>query len=105
MNSFERSSLLDMGAPFVEDDASFMPLAIRTNHGVIHIDLGAKGPETTFITGGVVLDDPLATPILATLPPLIRRTPDTEQAVPSFLENIETVWRGKLSFPLAPETV
>jgi len=61
--------------------------------GVIHLELGTKGPETTFITGGFVLDDPLATPILATLPPLIRMTPDTEDAVPSFLENIQFITR------------
>ncbi|MDI1476792.1 AraC family transcriptional regulator [Polyangium sp. y55x31] len=67
--------------------------ATHATHGVIHIDLGAKGPETTFITGGFVLDDPLATPILAALPPLIRMTPDAEQAVPSFLENIQFITR------------
>ncbi|KYF68797.1 hypothetical protein BE11_03040, partial [Sorangium cellulosum] len=65
----------------------------HATHGVIHIDLGAKGPETTFITGGFVLDDPLATPILAALPPLIRMTPDAEPAVPSFLENIQFITR------------
>ncbi|WP_437877442.1 AraC family transcriptional regulator [Sorangium sp. So ce513] len=65
----------------------------HSTHGVIHIELGAKGPETTFITGAFVLDDPLATPILAALPPLIRLTPDTEQGVPSFLENIQFITR------------
>jgi AraC-like DNA-binding protein len=61
--------------------------------GVIHIDIGTTGPETTFITGGFLLDDPLATPLLAALPPLIRMTPETEQAVPSFLENIQFITR------------
>ncbi|MBZ5715924.1 AraC family transcriptional regulator [Nannocystis pusilla] len=65
----------------------------RPTHGVIHIDLGLKGPETNFITGAFVLDDPLATPILAALPPLIRMTPDAEQAVPSFLDNIQFITR------------
>jgi hypothetical protein len=41
--------------------------ATHPTHSVIHIDLGARGPETTFITGAFVLDDPLATPILATI--------------------------------------
>ena len=61
--------------------------------GVIRIDLGATGPETALITGAFVLDDPLATPLLTALPPLIRLTPDTEQAVPSFLENIQFIAR------------
>ncbi|WP_081426452.1 AraC family transcriptional regulator [Sorangium cellulosum] len=73
--------------------AELVRCATHSTHGVSHIDLGAKGPETTFITGGFVLDDPVATPILATLPPLIRMTPDTEQAVPSFLENIQFITR------------
>src|SRR5512133_582757 len=59
--------------------------AARPNSTVMHIDIGTKGPETTFITGAFVLDDPLARRILAALPPLIRMTPDAEQAVPSFL--------------------
>lgn len=61
--------------------------------GAIHIDIGAKGHETTIITGAFVLDDPIATPLLAALPPLIRLTPDMEQAVPSFLENIQFIAR------------
>lgn len=61
--------------------------------GVIHMGLGTKGPETTFITGAFVLDDPLATPILSTLPPLIRMQPEAEAAVPSFAENIEFIAR------------
>ncbi|WP_437973843.1 AraC family transcriptional regulator [Sorangium sp. So ce295] len=73
--------------------AELVRCAPDPTHDVIHIDLGTKGPETTFITGGFVLDDPLATPILATLPPLIRMTPDAEQAVPSFLENIQFITR------------
>ncbi|WP_437642573.1 cupin domain-containing protein [Sorangium sp. So ce854] len=76
--------------PELPRDRAMLPHA---THGVIHIDLGAKGPETTFITGGFVLDDPLATPILAALPPLIRMTPDAEPAVPSFLENIQFITR------------
>lgn len=58
---------------------------------VAHVKLGGNGAETTFITGGFVLDDPLAAPLLATLPAVIRMTPDTELAVPSFLENIRFI--------------
>jgi AraC-like DNA-binding protein len=58
---------------------------------VMHIDVGGKGRETTFITGAFVLDDPLARPILATLPPVMRMTPDGEHTVPSFLENIRFI--------------
>lgn len=67
--------------------------AERPDSNVMRVDVGAKGPETTFITGAFVLDDPLATPILATLPPLIRMTPDAEHGVPSFLENIQFIAR------------
>jgi len=65
--------------------------AERPDSIVMHIDIGARGPETTFITGAFVLDDPLAKPILAALPPVIRMTPDGEHAVPSFIENIRFI--------------
>jgi AraC-like DNA-binding protein len=67
--------------------------ATQTVPGVIHLGIGTTGAETTFITGAFVLDDPLAAPLLAALPPLIRLTPDTEQAVPSFVENIQFIAR------------
>jgi AraC-like DNA-binding protein len=59
----------------------------------MQLEVGTKGPETTFITGAFVLDDPLARQILAALPPLIRMTPDAQQGVPSFLENIQFITR------------
>ncbi len=66
----------------------------RPNAAVTHVEIGARtGPETTIITGVFVLDDPLARRILEALPPLIRMTPDAEQAVPSFLQNIQFVTR------------
>jgi AraC-like DNA-binding protein len=65
--------------------------AARPDSIVMHIDVGAQGPETTFITGAFVLDDPLAKPILATLPPAIRMTPGNDTGVPSFLENIRFI--------------
>lgn len=61
--------------------------------GVLHMNLGSDGAETTLLTGAFVIDDPVATPILATLPPLIRMSPDTEHAVPSFLENVQFIAR------------
>ena len=67
--------------------------ATEPTPGVLHMNLGTKGAETTFLSGAFVIDDPLATPNLATLPPLIRMNPDTEQAVPSFLENIQFITR------------
>jgi AraC-like DNA-binding protein len=67
--------------------------AERPDSNVMRVEVGTKGAETTFITGAFVLDDPLATPILATLPPLIRMTPDAEHAVPSFIENIQFIAR------------
>lgn len=60
---------------------------------VLQLDVGAKGPETSFVTGCFVLDDPLAREILAVLPPIIRMRPDAEQGVPSFLENIRFITR------------
>jgi AraC-like DNA-binding protein len=59
----------------------------------MQLEIGTKGPETTFITGAFVLDDPLARPIVATLPPLIRMRPEEEQGVPSFLENLRFITR------------
>ena len=65
----------------------------RPSRAVMVVEAGATGPETTFITGGFVLDDPLARPVLATLPPLIRMRPDEEHGGPSFLENIQFITR------------
>lgn len=60
---------------------------------VMQLEVGAKGPETSFVTGCFVLDDPLVQRILAVLPPLIRMRPDEEQGGPSFLENIQFITR------------
>ena len=60
---------------------------------VMQLELGARGPETSFVTACFVLDDPLARQILAVLPPVIRMTPDAEQGVPSFAENIQFITR------------
>lgn len=77
----------------VESFEELTQCAAQPDSNVMRIDIGGrKGPESTFITGAFTLDDPLASPILATLPPLIRMTPDTE-AVPSFMENIEFITR------------
>jgi AraC-like DNA-binding protein len=60
---------------------------------IMQLEVGAKGPETTFVTGAFVLDDPLARQILAVLPPVIRMRPEVEQGVPSFLENLQFISR------------
>jgi AraC-like DNA-binding protein len=60
---------------------------------VMHLEVGAKGPETNFVTGAFLLDDPLARQILAVLPPVIRMRPEVEHGVPSFLENIQFITR------------
>jgi AraC-like DNA-binding protein len=60
---------------------------------VMQLAVGAKGPETNFVTGAFVLDDPLARQILAVLPPVIRMRPEVEQGGPSFLENIQFITR------------
>jgi AraC-like DNA-binding protein len=60
---------------------------------VMRLEVGAKGPETNFLTACFVLDDPLARQIIAVLPPVIRMTPESEQGGPSFLENIQFITR------------
>ena len=60
---------------------------------IMQLEVGAKGPETSFVTGAFVLEDPLARQILAVLPPVIRMRPEVEQGVPSFLENIQFITR------------
>jgi len=60
---------------------------------VMQLEVGARGPETSFVTACFVLDDPLARQILAVLPPVIRMTPEAEQGGPSFLENIQFITR------------
>jgi AraC-like DNA-binding protein len=60
---------------------------------VMQLEVGASGPETSFVTACFVLDDPLARQILAVLPPVIRMTPESEQGVPSFAENIQFITR------------
>ena len=60
---------------------------------VMQLEVGARGPETSFVTGAFLLDDPLARQILAVLPPVIRMRPEVEQGGPSFLENIQFITR------------
>lgn len=84
-------ALRDQPRSFTERFEELAQCATLPDSVVMHVEVGGKGAETTFITGGFVLDDPLAAPILAALPVVIRMTPDTEQAVPSFLENIRFI--------------
>lgn len=84
-------SLRDHPRSATEPFEELAQCAARDDSIVMHIDVGAKGAETSFITGAFVLDDPLAKPLLAALPPVIRMTPDGEHAVPSFLENIRFI--------------
>jgi AraC-like DNA-binding protein len=62
--------------------------------GVVHhLRFGGAGAETNMIHGAFMVDDPFETPLLATLPPLIRITPDAGEAVPSFLQNLQFIAR------------
>ena len=72
---------------------------------VMQLEVGAKGAETSFVTGAFVLDDPLARQILTVLPPVIRMTPESEQGVPSFLENIQFITREVETSRPGSETV
>ena len=60
---------------------------------IMQLEVGATGPETNFVTGAFVLDDPLARQILAVLPPVIRMRPELEQGGPSFFDNIQFITR------------
>ena len=61
--------------------------------GVHHVKVGGAGAETSLIHGAFIIDDPFETPMLATLPPVIRITPDAGEAVPSFLQNLQFISR------------
>jgi AraC-like DNA-binding protein len=84
-------ALRDRPTSTTEPFETLAACATRPDSIVMHIEVGGRGPETTFITGAFVLDDPLAAPIIATLPPVIRLDPDAERSVPSFLENIRFI--------------
>ena len=59
--------------------------------GVNHLTFGGGGAESTMVCGMFVLDSPFEVPILATLPPVIRITPDAGRAVPAFLQNVQFI--------------
>ena len=59
---------------------------------ITKLEVGGQGPETSFVTGAFVLDDPLARQILGVLPPVIRMKPEQEPG-PSFFENIQFITR------------
>jgi AraC-like DNA-binding protein len=93
-------AVLPLGhAHVLRDDPRSTPTSVDevaqcgTRSVVMQLEIGAKGPETSFVTGAFVLDDPLARQILSVLPPVIRMTPEAEKGVPSFLENIQFITR------------
>lgn len=67
--------------------------AIATSGVTHHMHFGGSGAETNMIHGAFMLDDPFETPILSTLPPMIRITPDAGEAVPSFRQNLQFIAR------------
>jgi AraC-like DNA-binding protein len=75
----------------------FDELLRRTESGtpgvVHHVKVGGAGAETSMIYGAFMIDDPFETPMLATLPSVIRITPDVGEAVPSFLQNLQFISR------------
>jgi AraC-like DNA-binding protein len=65
-----------------------------SRQGIIHhLKLGGAGVETNMIHGAFLIDDPFETPMLSTLPPMIRVTPGAGEAVPSFLQNLQFIAR------------
>jgi AraC-like DNA-binding protein len=59
----------------------------------VHLEIGGAGPETVVLSGGFDFEDLVETPVLSTLPPMIRITPDVDQAVPSFEQNLRFIAR------------
>lgn len=59
--------------------------------GVSHLTFGGGGAESTMVCGMFVLDSPFEVPILATLPPVIRITPEAGRAVPAFMQNVQFI--------------
>lgn len=55
--------------------------------------IGGGGAETNVIFGAFLIDDVEEAPLLATLPPVIRITPDGGEPVPSFLQNLQFISR------------
>jgi hypothetical protein len=53
----------------------------------MQLEVGARGPETNFVTACFVLDDPLAQQILAVLPPVIPTTPDDVESIERLVES------------------
>lgn len=67
--------------------------ATRTDSCSYHVVFGGGGATTNLIYGAFMIDDPFETPMLATLPALIRITPDEGDAVPAFRQNLEFIAR------------
>lgn len=65
----------------------------RAAPGSHHVSFGGGGAETNLIQGAFVIADPDETPMLATLPPLIRITADADDALPSFRQNLQFISR------------
>lgn len=77
----------------------------RASEGPWRIVLGGSGPETDIISGCVGFDDLPETPVLSTLPPIFRLTPDVGHAVPSFEQNLQFMAREVESNRPGAETV
>jgi AraC-like DNA-binding protein len=68
--------------------------AASLNQGFVHhVGIGGPGARTSLIYGAFTFDESFETPVLATLPPVIRITPDAGEAVPSFLQNLQFISR------------
>lgn len=59
--------------------------------GVSHLTFGGGGVESTMVCGMFGLESPFEVPILATLPPVIRITPDAGHAVSAFIQNVQFI--------------
>jgi len=67
--------------------------AAETSGVVHHVKFGGAGAQTSLIYGAFMIDAPVETPMLSTLPSVIRITPDAGEAVPSFLQNLQFIAR------------
>lgn len=69
------------------------PSSETVGDDVAHVRIGGSGAETSIISGAFIVDEPVDTPMLPALPPLIRMTPAVDEAVPSFLQNLHFIAR------------
>jgi AraC-like DNA-binding protein len=62
-------------------------------HEPVHLDIGGEGATTTIVSGSFEFEDLPETPVLASLPPVIRVAGDSGPGLPSFEQNLRFMAR------------